>query len=179
MLLNERSTDLPRVAMARITMDLVHAPAGARKFLELLFAIAGKTPTIRALAGSIGVQPGTLMSRFFRAKLPPPKKYLAYARLCCAAHLFENPGVSVASVSHQLDYSSPQSFSRHVRAILQVGALEFRTRYDGEGMLECFREHLILRFHSEWLSFDPFGRPVRDRNRYGTRKTREAVEQLE
>ena len=41
------------------------------------------------------------MSRFFRANLPAPKRYLALARLVRAAHLFENHGFSIANVSNQ------------------------------------------------------------------------------
>jgi AraC-like DNA-binding protein len=84
------------------------------------------------------------MSRFFRARLPAPKRYLAEARLVRAARLFENPGFSIANVSNHLDYSSPQSFGRHVRTLLNLTAGEFRRRYDGEGMLRHFRETLVL-----------------------------------
>ena len=83
------------------------------------------------------------MSRFFRARLPAPKRYLATARLCRAARLFENAGLSVANVALTLDYSSPQSFGRHVRTLLGMTAVDFRHRYDGEGMLQHFRDVLI------------------------------------
>ncbi len=160
-LLSERTSDVQRLAMSRLAIDLANAPAGTRRFFETLFDVAARTPTIRAFARVLGLVPGTLMSRFFRAKLPPPKRYLAYARLTCAARLFENPGVSVSSVSNQLDYSSPQSFSRHVRSILNMSAIEFRMRYDGDGMIDCFREQLILRHLATWQRFDPLGRSAR------------------
>lgn len=157
-LLNDRASDVLRLAMSRVAVDLVRSPEGARRFFEVLFSAAPKTSTIRQLAEALQILPGTLMSRFFRAHLPPPKRYLAYARLTCAARLFENPGLSISSISNQLDYSSPQSFSRHVRALLDMSAVEFRSRYDGEGMLECLRENLILRFREQWQLFDPLGR---------------------
>jgi AraC-like DNA-binding protein len=84
------------------------------------------------------------MSRFFRAKLPPPKRYLSLARLIRAAKLFENPGLSVASVANYLDYSSPQSFGRHVRTVMGVSPVVFRQDYDGAGMLQYFRNELVL-----------------------------------
>ncbi|MGB5018483.1 MAG: helix-turn-helix domain-containing protein, partial [Candidatus Moraniibacteriota bacterium] len=143
MLMREQTADIRRIALSRLAIDLTGSPSGCHRFFDLLFALAAKTPTIRQLCRAIGVVPGTLMSRFFRAHLPPPKRLLAYARLTCAAHLFENPGMSISSVANQLDYSSPQSFSRHVRSILNLSPLEFRLRYDGEGMLECLRERLI------------------------------------
>ena len=79
------------------------------------------------------------------------------ARLVCAARLFENPGLSVTLVANELDYSSPQAFGRHLRAMLQLTALEFRERYDGEGMLQRFRDELILPHLVRLRSFDPLG----------------------
>lgn len=157
-LLSEQASDVRRVALARLALDLTGSPAGTVRFFEVLFATAAKTPTIRQLCRTVGILPGTLMSRFFRAQLPPPKRFLAHARLTCAAYLFENPGVSINSVANQLDYSSPQSFSRHVRALMQLSAMQFRARYDGEGMLEYFREQLIFPYRACWRWFDPFGR---------------------
>lgn len=171
-LLSERASSVQRLAESRLSLDLLEASPGTRKFFELLFTVAARTSTIQELARRMEVIPGTLMSRFFRAQLPPPKRFLAYARLTCAAHLFENPGVTVGSVANQLEYSSPQSFSRHVRSVLGMSAMEFRSRYDSEGMLDCFREHLVLRYLSRWKSFDPFGD---SRNRsLGSGRTSEA-----
>lgn len=158
-LLNERASTVPRMAESGLALDLEQTPPGTRRFFELLFTVGRETPTIREFAARMGVIPGTLMSRFFRARLPAPKRLLAYARLTCAAHLFENPGVTIASVANQLDYSSPQSFSRHVRAMLHLSATDFRARYDGAGMLEYFREELVLPHLVRWRTFDPFGQP--------------------
>ena len=80
----------------------------------------------------------------FRAKLPAPKRYLSLARLIRAARLFENPGLSVARVANHLDYSSPQSFGRHVRTVMRMSPVKFRATYDGQGMLQLFRRELIL-----------------------------------
>lgn len=165
-LLSERTSNVQRVALSRLTLDLEESTSGARRFFEMLFEMAGHAPTIRRFAHQLGVAPGTLMSRFYRARLPAPKQYLTLARLVCAARLFENPGISIASISNQLDYSSPQSFSRHVRAVLGMSSLEFRTRYDGDGMLDYFREQLVIRYRREWKTFDPLldtPRPLRRR----------------
>src|SRR5439155_16581475 len=48
-------------------------------------------------------------------------------RLLHAAYLFLNPGLSVSDVAYRLDYSSPQSFGRHLKAMLGVTAGEFRS----------------------------------------------------
>src|SRR5690349_16031843 len=100
------------------------------------------------------------MSRFFRAGLPAPKRYLAMARLVRAAQLFENPGLSISNVANRLDYSSPQSFGRHVRGLIQLSAVEFRQRYDGEGMLQRFRSDLITPYLSRLHTFTPLSVPL-------------------
>lgn len=167
-LLSERSSSVQRMAMSRLSLDLEQGTAGAKRFFEVLFEVAGHTSTVRELARELRVIPGTLMSRFFRAELPAPKQYLTLARLVYAARLFENPGVSICGVSNQLEYSSPQSFSRHVRTVLGMSPLQFRTRYDGEGMLDLFRERLILNHRRQWRTFDPLleaPRPLRARRR--------------
>jgi AraC-like DNA-binding protein len=103
----------------------------------------------------MNILPSSLMSRFFRAHLPPPKKYLSLARLIRAAKLFENPGLSVASVANYLDYSSPQSFGRHVRTIMVMSPVDFRETYDGTGMLQHFRNEMVLPYAEILRTFRP------------------------
>jgi AraC-like DNA-binding protein len=143
-LMADRGDEIRRLALGQIAVDLAGAPEDCWRFFVALFDTINSVSTVRALARQLCVLPSTLMSRFFRAGLPAPKRYLAFARLVRAARLFENPGLSIANVANHLDYSSPQSFGRHVRTLIGTTALEFRRRYDGEGMLHCFREQLVL-----------------------------------
>jgi len=149
-----RGDDIQRLALARIADDLPNAPADCQQFFELVFR-PRSIGTVRALSRALGILPSTLMSRFFRARLPAPKRYLATARLVRAARLLENPGLSVASVANHLDYSSPQSFGRHVRTMMRLSAVEFRERYDGEGMLRRFREELVIPHARVLREFSP------------------------
>ncbi len=158
-LLAEQGGDIERLALAQLSLDLASAPDDCRRFFEALFRASARVSTVRHLARELGVVPSTLMSRFFRAGLPAPKRYLAMARLVRAAHLFENPGLSVASVANHLEYSSPQSFGRHVRTLLRMTAVDFRQRYDGEGMLRRFREELVLPFAATMATFTPLEAP--------------------
>lgn len=151
----ERSSDLQRTALGHLSADLVGAPNDCWRFFELLFSHTPRIHTVRQLSRQLCILPSTLMSRFFRAELPPPKRYLALARLIRAAKLFENPGLSVASVANYLDYSSPQSFGRHVRTMMEMSPVRFRERYDGAGMLLYFREQLILPYVDILRSFRP------------------------
>ena len=143
-LLSMRGEDIQRLALSQLALDLSGATTDCWRFFEALFMAPPRVSTVRALACRLDVLPSTLMSRFYRADLPAPKLYLSSARLVRAARLFENPGFSVANVANHLDYSSPQSFGRHVRTLLRITALQFRERYDGEGMLQHFREVLVL-----------------------------------
>lgn len=143
-LLSTRGEDIQREALSKLAIDLAGVSRDCWRFFEALFLSPPRVATIRAFAQRLDVLPSTLMSRFFRAGLPAPKRYLAAARLVRAARLFENPGFSVANVANHLDYSSPQSFGRHVRMVMHLTAMQFRDQYDGEGMLQHFREELVL-----------------------------------
>jgi AraC-like DNA-binding protein len=156
-LLHDQASEIHRLALARVTDDLGAAPDGCHRFFGALFEQGPETRTIDELSRALGVVPSTLMSRFYRAELPAPKRYLALARLVCAARLFENPGLSVSFVSNELDYSSPQAFGRHLRSTLHMSALEFREHYDGEGMLQLFRDELVLPHVGRLRAFDPLG----------------------
>ena len=141
----EAASDIGRAAVAILRQDLDGVPEDCWRFFEALFSThETRASTVRQLARRLGVLPSTLMSRFFRAKLPAPKRYLAFVGLIRAARLFENPGLSVADVANHLDYSSPQCFGRHVRTLVAVTAGEFRRTYDGERMFRRFREELVL-----------------------------------
>ena len=143
-LLGARGEDIQREALSQLAIDLSGVPRDCWRFIETLFLAPPRVSTVRLLAARLEVLPSTLMSRFFRADLPAPKQYLATARLVHAARLFENPGFSVANIANHLDYSSPQSFGRHVRTLMSMTAGQFRARYDGEGMLQHFRLNLVL-----------------------------------
>lgn len=133
-----------RSALGQLALDLAGAPEDCWRFFETLFTCSPRIGNVRLLARLLDVLPSTMMSRFFRAGVPAPKRYLSMARLVRAARLFENSGFSIANVANHLDYSSPQSFGRHVRTLLDITAGEFRDRYDGGGMFERFRCELIL-----------------------------------
>lgn len=156
LLMNEQSNELRKRAVALVAADLHGAPEGTQRFFEVLFAVAPRTGTIRTLANGLQILPSTLMSRFFRAQLPAPKRYLSYARLVFAARMLENPGIALGRAATKLDYSSAQSFSRHVRITLGMTASDFRLRFDGEGMLQRLRDDLIRPYAPVWRLFDPF-----------------------
>jgi AraC-like DNA-binding protein len=134
---------------------LADAPADARLFVEAIIRLAPDTPTVTSLAQRLYVRPSTLMSRFARAGLPSPKNYLAAIRLLHASYLFETVGLSVADVSYRLEYSSPQSFGRHLRAMLGLTALEFRRRFPFPLALKRFVDVMLTPYLPIWRTFHP------------------------
>lgn len=151
----EVTMTIESVAIRRIRADLAGANTDCLRFFDELFLAPRSLTTVRQLARRLGVVPTTFMSRFFRAGIPAPKKYLATARLVRAARLLENPGYSLTQVAFLLEYSSPQSFSRHVMHSLQCGAAEFRKSYSGEAMLDHMRQRLILPYQQQLIGFVP------------------------
>ena len=155
--LREPSSPVVAAVMAALDPDLGEAPPDCRLFFEVVLRSAPDLRTVGQLSTVLEAVPSSLMSRFHRAQLPSPKVYLAHARLLHAAHLFKGGGLSIADVSHRLDYSSPQSFGRHLRALLGMTAGEFRTRFPFEAAVRRFRSSFITPFRDRLLAFHPLG----------------------
>ena len=133
--------------------DEVACTTGWRRFLAAVFSLhAGNA---KQVAHELGAGTSTLTSRFFRADLPSPKRYVTLARLVWAAHLGEIPGLSVNAISMRLDASSPQSFGRTVRTVTGMTAAQFLRSVDGAAMLARFRALLIDPYRDVLRTFDP------------------------
>lgn len=150
-------SDVARLAARTLAPLLDPLTADVQRFVAALFEAPARVVTVRDLARGLGVLPTTLMSRFFRAELPPPKRYLALARLTRAAHLLRTPAWTVAAVADHLEYSSAQGFSRHLHLLLGVRPSEFRRRYDAAAMLARFGDELLRPYHGVLQTFWPLG----------------------
>jgi AraC-like DNA-binding protein len=156
-LLREPTSPVVARFMAALDPDLREAPPDCRLFFEVVARHAPDLRTVGALATVLRTVPSSLMSRFYRAQIPSPKVYLAHARLLHAAHLFEGGGLSIADVANRLDYSSPQSFGRHLRCLLGVTAGEFRRRLPFPAALARFRSTLVTPYRDRLRAFHPLG----------------------
>jgi AraC-like DNA-binding protein len=150
-----RGGSIERRAVTFVASVLSQAPEDCRRFIEACFTSPSRVSTIRQLSKRLGVRSNTLMSRFYRAQLPAPKRYLAFARLVRAAAMFENPGLSITQVSNALEYSSPQSFGRHIHTMLGVSAVEFRREFTGDDMLARFIADLVTPYMAVLQAFRP------------------------
>lgn len=153
---SEHGDVIERHAITQIRRDLEGAPADCLRFFDTLFLVPATLSTVQQLARAHSVVPSTFMSRFFREKLPAPKRYLAMARLVRAARLLENPGLSITHVANHLEYSSAQSFSRHMQLLMHCTPMQFRRQFTGLSMLNAFREQLVLPYRETLLHFEPF-----------------------
>jgi AraC-like DNA-binding protein len=158
--------------LAQVLPALGDASEDARLFLEALARLAPVLTTVRGLARHLRVGSSTLMSKFYRAGLPSPKSYLAGVRLLHAAYLFQNPGLSVADVAYRLDYSSPQSFSRHLKAMLGVTAGEFRQRFPFDLALTRFVDLLITPYREALRALHPLNAGTWDQGSGAARVSR-------
>src|SRR6266581_2992697 len=155
--------------LARVVPALGDAGGDIRLFFEALARLAPVLSTVRRLARHLRIAPSTLMSRFYRAALPSPKSYLAGMRLLHAAYLFLNPGLSVADVAYRLDYSSPQSFGRHLKAMLGVTAGEFRRRFPFDVSLERYVDLLVAPYREALRAFHPLNAGMWDQGTHAAR----------
>jgi len=158
-LVSNEARTIDTLAISAIREDLADASPSAMRFFDTLFTVPRTMTTVLEFARHLAVVPTTFVSRFVRQGVPTPKRYLAAARLVRAAHLLENPGYSITQVAFLMEYSSPQSFSRHVSGVLNVGAAGFRRAYTGESMLQHMRETLVLPYRHRFRDFDPFASP--------------------
>ncbi|MDH4351806.1 MAG: helix-turn-helix domain-containing protein, partial [Gemmatimonadota bacterium] len=141
--------------LGRIVPDLRGAPDDCRLCFETVVRLAPSVATVRGLCRHFRLAPSTFVSRFFRASLPSPKRYLARVRLVYVAAMLEARGLSIADVVYRLEYSSPQSFGRHLRTLTGLSASEFRRRVTFELALEQFHAELIAPFRAVLHAFHP------------------------
>ena len=149
-------------ASVSAVLDAVRGGPGAPSVspgLARFFALAFAPDACRArdLAADLGLCAQTLNSRFFRAGLPSPKRYITWARLAWAAKLAEAPAVTVADVAHRLGASSTQAFSRALRLHIGLSPREFRRRFTGASLLAHYRATLVTPHRERLLTFDPTG----------------------
>lgn len=144
--------EIARHILQGIANAIPNLSSETRQFLEVLARRAPSLCTARQVATAFGVHPSSLQSRFERAGLPSPKNYLAAVRLIYAARYFEDDKATCGYVAYRLEYSSPQSFNRHVKARLGVLASGLRgIGYDG--MLTRFLTTLIEPYRGQLTRF--------------------------
>lgn len=144
-----------KIILRHVTDILPDMASDLRHFFRVLVHDAPRTSTVRGMVSALGVKPSTLNSRFVRAGLPSPKDYLVATRLLYVAAMFDEERMTVGTVAYRLQYASPQSLGRHIRAQLGITPSEFRSRHPFNGCLERFLGSLIRPYVSTLTTFDP------------------------
>jgi AraC-like DNA-binding protein len=147
----------PEWELARRIISAFRAPLDAatnemREYLTKLIQWAPTMPASRRIAAAMGVRDSSFNSRFFRAGLPSPKQYLATIRLLFAAGVLENRSLSIADTANRLNYSSPQSFIRHLRTMLGMHGKEFREKCPFDA-LSAHARFRLLETHAHTLKW--------------------------
>jgi AraC-like DNA-binding protein len=140
--------------------NLKEATDEMRAFVHHVVHVAPSVSSVKALAKGLGVRHSSLVSRFFRARLPSPKKYLAFTRLLYVAAILEDTRIPAAHAARRLNYSSPQSFMRHVREQLGVSVHDFRERYSFDDLASHVSFHTLTEYQDTLRWFRPLGTAV-------------------
>ena len=148
--------------LSAIEDSLPDLPSETRHLVEVLVRRAPTLATVRRFASAFGMHSSSLQSRFARAGLPSLKDYLAMVRLIYAARYFEDENVTCGLVAYRLDYSSTQSFNRHVKSRFGLLASEFRG-IGFEVMLNRFVTTLIDPYRGQLTRFNPSPRRLSSR----------------
>ena len=151
--------DAMRIILGDLRANAGECSEGCVRFFATIFQ--PRANSAKTIAAHLGVVPSTLMSRFFRAGLPSPKRYATFARLVWAAHFAERTDASYRAIAYRLGVSSPQSFGRTLRTFVGMTATEFRGAFTGRAMLDDFRARLIAPYVDMLRVFDPLSEPTR------------------
>lgn len=127
----------------------------SKRFWEEVVRNAPDIRTVAVLSRRFGIPTSTMVSRFVRSGLPSPKDYLVAVRLLHAAKLFDEGDHTVADVAFRLGFASPQSFGRHVRAVMGITPGEFRSRLPFALVLERFLDRMVRPYAKVWRTFRP------------------------
>lgn len=99
-----------------------------QKAIRLIHSSPDKRWTVESLAGSVGVSRASPARRFHDRVGKPPMAYLSHWRLAKAADLMGDPRFTLTTISRQVGYASPFSFSTAFKRRYGVSPKEYRRR---------------------------------------------------
>lgn len=154
-LASQREDTVATAILRRIARDVGEVSLGLQNCLDDIVRLAPRTTTVTQLAREFAIKPSTFVSRFVRAGLPSPKRYLVATRLLYVSALFDQEDMTVGNVAYRLRYASPQSLGRHLRIELGITPSEFRHRHPFNARLDAFSNALIQPYKDSLRAFDP------------------------
>lgn len=120
-----------------------------------LLRIAPHYSTAHVLADMRGIPTTSLLARFQRQCLPSPKALLVQVRALYVAYLLASD-VCGADTAYALQYSTPQSLSRHLRENFGVTATQARQTWVVADRVTAFLTWAWDTHHPAWADFHPY-----------------------
>jgi AraC-like DNA-binding protein len=126
--------EVAREISAATGRNVVYSPVTAdrdpavQQAIRLIHGSPDKPWTVESLAGSVGVSRASLARRFHERVGKPPMTYLNQWRLAKAADLMSDPALTLTTISRQVGYASPFSFSSAFKRRYGVSPQEYRRR---------------------------------------------------
>lgn len=108
-------------------------PGTTRALIFTAAEVASEGGYSRDLAAKLQISHRTLLRWYDNARIPPPRKLLAWLRVLLAASLLEDPGRSIQSVSRSCGYSNDAALRRITQRFLKTSPSQMRDH--GQGAL--------------------------------------------
>ncbi len=108
--------------------------------LRLIHGSPDKPWTVESLAGMVGVSRASMARRFHERVGKPPMTYLNQWRLAKAADLMSDHRLTLNSVSRQVGYGSPFSFSTAFKRRYGVSPQEYRRRQPAAAVSDAWEQ---------------------------------------
>jgi AraC-like DNA-binding protein len=106
----------------------VYASGAARAILAAATSVVVEGGYGGELARSLHVTTRTLSRWCRRARLPPPRRLLAWMRILLAGELLDDPGRTVSDVALSCGYAADSSLRHALRSFVGVNPSELRER---------------------------------------------------
>jgi AraC-like DNA-binding protein len=119
-------------------------------------AFLGDAVMVRDIALQGGAHPSAFTGRFYRAKLPSPRRYIEMGFIARFAYLAETTSWSVHAIARSIEASSPQSLGRMIKRLTGLSPVQWRLENGLASVLADFSTRLIKAHLRALRHFDPF-----------------------
>ena len=142
-------------ALAVLAEDLEGAPEDCWRFFETLWSSPRAFAMGKEVARHLGITNSTMASRFLRAGLPTPKRYIEAVAFVRIAGFLDTPGRSLRQAARHTTYSTQQAINRRLRSTTGLTACAYFAERSGPRLLDEFRDTLVSPYLTQLRDFSP------------------------